>query len=178
MDFTCGRWPRGLRCADVGVSVVLGILAQLVGEKDLAVVQAHVTVVAEKIPTIEYSLIFNGWLTIKKTVPHNWRKRFCCRIPLGARRTRWLERGLHLSCHVPSTPLISSPSIDNVHVADDHPAVYCVICERHAVLSTYVHGARRGAQQCRTRPARSVFPKPWERPHHPFDHPRRFRARA
>lgn len=48
MDFTCGRWPRGLRRADVRVSVVFGVLTQLVGEKDLAVVQAHVTVVAEK----------------------------------------------------------------------------------------------------------------------------------
>lgn len=55
--FTCRRWPRGLRRTDVGVSVMLGILAQLVGEKDLAVVQAYVTIVTGTISTIEYSLI-------------------------------------------------------------------------------------------------------------------------
>lgn len=137
--------------ADVGVPVVLGILAQLVGEKDLAaIVQAHVAVVA-----------------------------------LGACRARWLERGLHLSCHgsvdfADLVQVLRWRLADNVHgVADDQlqstasyvSATQVTLRAGHTyTLHAVTHGSVAHAGR-----AVSV-PKPWERPHHSLRSPPRRRA--
>lgn len=162
-----------MRGADVGVSVVLGVLAQLV-EKDLAVVQAHVAVAAKNFNDRTFVDFQRAADDEKET----------CRITGG--------KGILLPAYLSELAELGGSNGGCILAAmfrrlrrsrarqhrsttctsqRDHPAAYCVVCERHAAPSTYVHGARRGAQQCRTRPARSVFPKPWERPHHPFDHP-------
>lgn len=67
--------------------------------------------------------------------------------------------------------------LTNMHVANDHSIAY-VSATLHPRHTYTVHAVAHNSIAGRTRTARSVFPKPWERPHHLFNHPRYFRARA